>query len=230
MTAPGSSADTLTTEIHGSRAFVIAPLAAKQPPENAFIHGELASGATYLESDPIGLASGSRSTYAYTLDNPISYRDPLGLEAVATMSQLGWGIQPAPGGGGRLPDYATFQLDLYVLSVSATYTVYGDLFVGAGPVRQYWNPANVGVSISNGWVTPKGSSCSANGGAPTRQQLNSFLAGYSGGAGGYAFIGGSFSANPSGHAFNLGVGFGGVSANPGIINSYQGNLFGDPGP
>lgn len=54
--------------------------------------------------------------------------------------------------------------------------------------------------------------------------------GYSGGAGGYAFIGGSFSANPSGHALNLGVGFGGVSANPGIINSYQGNLFGDPGP
>jgi hypothetical protein len=143
-------------------------------------------------------------------------------------------VYPGAGpGGARLPDYVSLQLDLYVLSVSATYTVYGDLFAGVGPVRQYWNPANVGVNISDGWLTPKRSlsSCDTNTGAPpTRQQLNSYLAGYSGGAGAYAYVGGSFSANSFGRAFNLGVGFGGVSANPGTINSYRGNLFGDPGP
>jgi hypothetical protein len=40
------------------------------------------SGATYIESDPIGLAGGSYSTYSYVRDNPISLIDLLGLASI----------------------------------------------------------------------------------------------------------------------------------------------------
>lgn len=40
----------------GERVFVIAPLAAKPRPENAHRYGGIASGATYVDSDPISTA------------------------------------------------------------------------------------------------------------------------------------------------------------------------------
>ncbi len=63
----------------GERVFVIAPLAANPRPANAHRYGGIASGATYLESDPIGLYGGSYSTYAYANGNPVSLVDSLGL-------------------------------------------------------------------------------------------------------------------------------------------------------
>ncbi|QBG85695.1 hypothetical protein [Xanthomonas oryzae] len=125
----------------------------------------------------------------------------------------------------RLPDYDTFQLDAYVFSFSATYTAYGDVFLGAGVERQYPNPSSVGVSISSGWMI---NPCKDR--QPTRKQLNAFLNGYSGGASGYFGVGGGYSVNPSGQGFNIGVGFGGFTVNPGAINNYQGNIFGDSQP
>ena len=131
-----------------------------------------------------------------------------------------------PGGPAlRLPDYATFQLDLYVFSLSATYTEYGDIFLGKGVGRPYPNPLSRGVSISAGWMLNP-----CEDGHPTRGQLNNFLDRYSAGAGGYIGFGGSVSINGSGKGFNLGVGAGGFSANPGMINTYQGNVFGEPSP
>jgi hypothetical protein len=75
----------------GERVFVIAPLAAKPPLENARRYDELASGRMYVESDPIGLQAGV-DTYTYAAGNPLSLNDPLGLEAVAELNRLGWGI------------------------------------------------------------------------------------------------------------------------------------------
>ena len=69
----------------GECVFVIAPLAAKPRPGNAFIYGDLASEATYIESDPIELAGGQLTTYGYVDNNPISNIDPRGTGPVGAV-------------------------------------------------------------------------------------------------------------------------------------------------
>jgi len=86
------------SEDPGERVFVIAPLAAKPPLENARRYDELASGRMYVESDPIGIMGASFSTYAYVDANPINAVDPLGLWSTAAHNaiiqeygrQMGW--------------------------------------------------------------------------------------------------------------------------------------------
>lgn len=56
----------------GSCLFVITALAAESPRKNAFVYGELASGRTFIESDPVGLHGGI-NTYAYGYDNPLTF-------------------------------------------------------------------------------------------------------------------------------------------------------------
>ena len=197
--------------------------------QNGFRDFDPATGR-YAESDPMGLYGASWSTYAYADGNPISSIDPRGL-----MGRGGMRTRPSPippgglrfGGGAsgcgcqRWPDYISFQIDLYVISFSGTYTQYGDVFFGTGASRQYWNPASTGVSISDGWLLK----CN-----PTVDDINNFLVGWSASAGGYLGVGGTYSRNTSGSAINIGVGAGSAkaSASPGIINTYQGNLFGPP--
>lgn len=124
----------------------------------------------------------------------------------------------------RLPDYLSFQIDAYVFSISATFSRYGDIYVAEGVNRAYPNPdfKSLGVSISDGWMLARD--------APTRSGLNNFLSGWSASAGGYALVGGAYSVNSSGQAINIGVGAGGASVSPGMVNSYKGNIFGDPAP
>ena len=68
-----------TPRLPREHVLVIASLAAKPRPENPFTYGGLASGATYIESDPIRLYGGSYSTYADVEGDPVSESDPLGL-------------------------------------------------------------------------------------------------------------------------------------------------------
>jgi RHS repeat-associated protein len=176
----------------------------------------------YIESDPKGIAGGI-NTYAYVNGNPLIYADPLGLEighAYAAIYKMDGGRMSSERVPLRMPDFVTFQVDAYVFSASATFTIYGDIFLGRGANRAYPSVVSGGVSISNGWVINR-----CKNGHPTQDQLNDFLGGYSGGGGGFWGVGGTYSAGPSGHGFNLGVGFGGFGISPVMFNSHQGNVF-----
>jgi hypothetical protein len=180
----------------------------------------------YTQSDPIGL-NGGLNTYAYARSSPVRNYDPDGLEVICGDRFCGSGLPAFPkkppdpsqcGCSWRWPDYVTLDVDLYVFSVSSTFTRYGAVFFGKGISRQYWNPLKGVVSISDGWLLK----CN-----PTQQDVNDFLIGWSASLGGYPGFGGSYSINSSGSALNFGVGAGQASffASPGTVNTYQGNIF-----
>ena len=181
------------------------------------------SDGRYLESDPIGLAGGT-NTYAYVGNNPLGYADPSGLDAVAYMTQHPIGAGNfGPSVTPTLPDVVQFDVGWGPFSISATYTKYGDMFVGGNddPFKTitgtFFGPWKAGVAISDGWL---------QGCDQSRQHLNNVITGQSAGGSAYAGFGGGFSTNSSGTIINAGVGFGGISPSVGG-NIPTGNIFGN---
>jgi RHS repeat-associated protein len=165
----------------------------------------------YIESDPIGLAGGSYSTYAYASGNPISLTDPLGL-----MGGGGGGSAAHPGpvcdqSAPRLPDFISFNINAYVFSVYGAFASNGYAFVGGGVNFNFPNPLSLEASANAGWL---------NVASPTGAQIDNFLGGYSGGVtGGYVGLGGGEVWSPgNGTATVIGFGAGasfGSSSNGG---------------
>jgi RHS repeat-associated protein len=138
----------------------------------------------YIQSDPIGLRGGI-NTYAYVGGNPIRNVDPNGL----------W----------RLPDFLTFQINLYVGSISGTFSRSGNSFVSLSGLKTYPNPVSVEASVSAGWLN----TCDAN---ATPSNVDSFLNGFSGGgAAAYAGLGGGVLISPGNGSATV-VGFGAGAA------------------
>jgi RHS repeat-associated protein len=118
------------------------------------------------------------------------------------------------------PDFVTFSADIYIASLSVTYTRFGDIYTGDGVSRAYPSPLSIGFSVSGGYML----SC-----AQTSQDvLNQFISGWSASGGYYRGVGGSVSANLSGAAVNIGLGFGGGGISPGAVNKPRGNIGGKP--
>jgi len=70
----------ISRAIPASAAQCVARICCQSVSKSAFINDEIASGATYLQSDPIGLYGGSWSTYSYTNSSPVGHSDRFGLQ------------------------------------------------------------------------------------------------------------------------------------------------------
>lgn len=173
----------------------------------------------YLQSDPTGLWGGI-NTYAYAYARPTSNIDPLGLEtgiAYKTIYRWDGGVpntQPV-----RMPDVYQFEVGRGPITASATFTRYGDAFVGLSfnptEIAKGGRPQIGGVAIAVGYLL----NCDHS-----RDTLNGVVKGSSGGASFYYGVGGGFLNNDSGTIVLFGVGAGQFSYGAGYSQP-TGNIF-----
>jgi filamentous hemagglutinin len=102
----------------------------------------------------------------------------------------------------RAPDFALFNINIYVFSIYAEYSRYGNAFVGVGVNFNSPNPVNIDSSANVGWLNTSS--------PPGAAQLDNFLGGYSGGGtAAYSGVGGGEVWSPgNGTATVLGFGAG----------------------
>ncbi|HPF26758.1 MAG TPA: RHS repeat-associated core domain-containing protein [Steroidobacteraceae bacterium] len=97
------------------------------------MYGELASRATYVESDPIGLAGGV-NPYRYVGASPIDYADPTGLDAVPIVFP-DYRINTPVGRVGGLGHAGILLIDPTGVTKYFEYGRYPDNNCGCGSVR-----------------------------------------------------------------------------------------------
>ena len=101
----------------------------------------------YLQSDPMGLAGGSASTYAYVNGNPIMFMDPLGL---ASVFDSGLYISPSAFGGAAGAMTAGF-LNYVGVSAPAALAEAAPVAGAVGVLAVAWNGGvATGAAIYNG--------------------------------------------------------------------------------
>lgn len=166
----------------------------------------------YVQSDPIGLMGGV-NTYAYVGSDPVSLTDPFGLEAPGSFNngghKLSWESGPS-----RVPDYYQGSVSTVLGSASLTLSRTGNVYLGLGSsngsiqnlLTGRFRP--IGLSAVAGFLT-----CPEEPGRPGEpEKIDRFLPGMSGGANGFFFLGGGYSANSTGKALEFGIGTPGISA------------------
>ena len=144
--------------------------------------------------------------YAYVNGNPVSNYRSSWVDGAG-----GGGSATHPGpvcdqSAPRWPDFIHFELDFYVWSLSSDFTRGGNAYVGFGPSANWSNPLRLAASVNGGWL---------NQSTVTPDQVDNFVAGYTGGSSaGYAVAGGGLIFSPGSGSATI-VGFGaGVTLGP----------------
>ena len=183
--------------------------------------------AGFISEDPIGFGGGQLSFYAAFGSDPVGNTDPSGLESpraacgVSNNSTSAWAgcATPIPECdscvgcyGLRAPDFALFNINIYVFSAYAEYSKDGNAFVGGAVNFNSPNPLNIDASANAGWLNSFS--------PPSGAQIDNFLGGYSGGGtAGYAGAGGGEVWSPGNGTATV-IGFG---AGEQYQSNYKGN-------
>jgi len=167
---------------------------------NGFRDYDVSSGR-YAEVDPVGLSAGMNA-YIYVNNRPMQRYDSAGLDDTFCMrdpSACGMS-KPSP------PDYYHLNINYLVGSFSLEVTSDGSIFVGTGAAHPGLpaaiSPKKFGISLTSGTMVGCQSSKFKN----REDWVSNFASGWSTGASAFYVVGGGYSTNSSGTAFEGGIG------------------------